>query len=106
MPFEASDGRAFGFFPYGCGMDPWEVVPPDFVPADVQQLVQALLEEADQAGCSCDPEVQVPELLPGEVGRALVIHERQCPLYGSARLPMPISGVSTHSEAGRPAQWN
>ena len=87
-------------------MESWQEIGANEVPADIQRLVTGLLAEADQAGCCCDPEVRIPVLLPGEAGRALVIHEPHCPLCGSLRLPRPVPGVGTHFAVGRPAEWN
>lgn len=65
--------------------EPWESVDVDHVPADVRDLVAILMAQANEAGCCCDPEVRIPQLGPGDVGYAEMIHEAHCPLGSPTR---------------------
>lgn len=54
----------------------------DCVPDDVAELIDLLFAEALRQGCTCNAEIVVPRLAPGETGEAVVFHAQLCAIRG------------------------
>lgn len=45
-----------------------------------REMIAATLARARAAGCTCNPDIRIPDPKPGKVSRATVAHDDWCPL--------------------------
>lgn len=73
--------------------DQWEKVGPTVVPPNVHEVVALVLLAAEAQGCTCDPEVRVPQD-PDALVHTAVAHEDHCGIWTAGKAPKSTEGLS------------